>query len=561
MKRYLKADPWKIIEEGFNPDNNLLSESIFSLGNGYMGQRANFEEKYSGDTLQGSYMAGVYYPDKTIVGWWKIGYPEYYAKVLNSTNWIGIDVKIEGHELDLANCRVSNFIRSLDMKEGHLSRRFIAELADGKKIEVDTQRFLSMRRGELGVIRYSICPINFSGKVELTPYLDGDIINQDANYGEKFWEELVSETGEFEAYLQMKTKKLNFHISSYMRFHLEIVGQENDFQIEKSRKEKYVANKVSSRLNEGNKISLYKYVANCSSRYYHSEELIDYARRISKQAYYMGYKCLLEEQREYWKEKWRNSDIIIEGDTEAQQGIRFNIFQLNQTYTGEDASLNIGPKGFTGEKYGGSTYWDTEAYCLPFYLGTADNSVARNLLLYRYQHLEKAIENAEKLGFENSAALYPMVTMNGEESHNEWEITFEEIHRNGAIAYAIYNYVNYTGDKRYLGEYGLEVLLSISRFWAQRVNYSSEKNKYVILGVTGPNEYENNVNNNWYTNKIAVWTLEYTLEVIDYLKKENDDRLNELVAKLSLAKEELEKWQDIINNIYYPYNEEREIFL
>ena len=166
--------------------------------------------------------------------------------------------------------------------------------------------------------------------------------------------------------------------------------------------------------------------------------------------------------------------------------------------------LNIGPKGFTGEKYGGSTYWDTEAFGLPFYLNTTPSEVARNLLIYRYNHLEKAIENAAKLGFNKGAALYPMVTMNGEECHNEWEITFEEIHRNGAIAFAIKRYIDHTGDEDYLAEYGLEVLIAISRFWSQRVNFSEERQLYVILGVTGPNEYENNVNNNWYTNKMAV---------------------------------------------------------
>ena len=163
---------------------------------------------------------------------------------------------------------------------------------------------------------------------------------------------------------------------------------------------------------------------------------------------------------------------------------------------GKDSRLNIGPKGFTGEKYGGSTYWDTEAYCIPFYLATSDQKVSRNLLMYRYKQLDKAIENAEKLGFKNGAALYPMVTMNGEECHNEWEITFEEIHRNGAIAYGIYDYIRHTGDKEYLIDYGTEVLIAIARFWAQRVHFSERRGQYVMHGVTGPNEYENNVNNN-----------------------------------------------------------------
>jgi maltose phosphorylase len=208
------------------------------------------------------------------------------------------------------------------------------------------------------------------------------------------------------------------------------------------------------------------------------------------------------------------------------------------------------------------TYWDTEAYCLPFYLSTSEQKVARNLLVYRHNHLQKAIENAEKLGFSGGAALFPMVTMNGEECHNEWEITFEEIHRNGAIAYAIFDYIRYTGDAQYLEEYGLEVLTGISRFWAQRVNWSEEKNKYVILGVTGPNEYENNVNNNWYTNYLAKWCLSYTIKCFEDLKNTNHHKFREIVGKTQMDySSETEKWQHIIDNIYFPYDEQRQIIL
>jgi maltose phosphorylase len=275
-----------------------------------------------------------------------------------------------------------------------------------------------------------------------------------------------------------------------------------------------------------------------------------------------GFDKLFENHKNKWLKKWETSDIKIEDDVAAQQGIRFNIFQLNQTYTGGDERLNIGPKGFTGEKYGGVTYWDTEAYCLPFYLGTAPLEVSRNLLMYRYKHLQKAIENAEKLGFSGNAALYPMVTISGEECHNEWEITFEEIHRNGAIAYAIYNYVHYTGDKEYLAPYGFEVLLAISRFWSQRVNWSDEKQKFVLLGVTGPNEYENNVNNNFHTNYVAVWTLKYTLEVIDFLKKEFPFLFDELMKKWKFNElTETARWKEIIEKMYFPYDEENHLYL
>jgi len=184
------------------------------------------------------------------------------------------------------------------------------------------------------------------------------------------------------------------------------------------------------------------------------------------------------------------------------------------------------------------------------------------LCLYRYKQLDKAIENAGKLGFSDGAALYPMVTMNGEECHNEWEITFEEIHRNAAIAYGVFDYIRHTKDWAYLGEGGFEVLLGISRFWSQRVNWSQEKEAYVMLGVTGPNEYENNINNNWYTNRMASWTLEWTMEAYNWLIENAEDALNEIISKTALdTSAEFAKWKDIIAKMYYPKSEKLGIVL
>jgi maltose phosphorylase len=183
-----------------------------------MGQRANFEENYSDDSLQGSYMAGVYYPDKTRVGWWKNGYPEYFAKVLNSTNWIGIDIKINGETLDLAKAAVKNFTRILNMKEAYLERSFNAVLSNGNEVKVNAKRFLSAVYLEIGAIKYSITPVNFSGELIITPYLDGDVKNQDSNYDEKFWDEVQINASTDISSLVLKTKKLDFHICSAMKF-------------------------------------------------------------------------------------------------------------------------------------------------------------------------------------------------------------------------------------------------------------------------------------------------------------------------------------------------------
>ena len=562
MNKYLKYDEWCIIEEGFIPENTRASESLFSIGNGAMGQRANFEEKYSGSTLQGSYVAGVYYPDKTRVGWWKNGYPEYFAKVINSTNWIGIDVEIDGEPLDLATCTVDEFRRVLNMKEGYLERTAICEMPSGIKVAVSSKRFLSIVNPELGAIRYSIKPLTAKATIVVQPYLDADVSNEDSNYGEKFWDEVERKVSGNEGYIVTKTKKLDFHVGHAMRYNIYLNDDRQELKPTIVDKEKYVGSSVSVNANAGDELTVYKYAAVISSLNFERGTFPKVLQGLLDTATGKGFDLMLNEQAEAWADVWAHSDITIDGDVAAQQAIRFNIFQLSQTYTGKDERLNIGPKGFTGEKYGGSTYWDTEAYCLPFYMITHGQKVARQLLLYRYKQLGKAIENAEKLGFSDGAALFPMVTMNGEECHNEWEITFEEVHRNGAIAFAVYNYVRYTGDKAYLANFGLELIVAIARFWTQRVNFSNEKGKYVMLGVTGPNEYENNINNNWYTNYIACWCMEYAAEVAEYVKATDPEKYASLVSKINFKETgELGKWKEIRENMFFPVDENLGIFL
>ena len=530
---------WNIIIEGFNKADITKHESIFSLGNGAMGMRANFEEDYTGDTLQGSYIGGVYYPDKTRVGWWKNGYPEYFAKVLNAPSWIGLHIKINGELLDLNTClEVKNFRRQLNMKEGWYERSFTAMLPNQQEIQVKVLRFLSLRYDELGALRYEITPLTTDAAIEIESYLDSGIKNSDANWDERFWNTLEISSEDNFATILAETKKTGFKVHTFMQNQLFIDNKALNISPKENKKENYIGLQYELTAKKNQTFRIEKY-----GGYSRSNDYSTLAKSIAL------FDSLLEKQKEDWAAIWETSDIVIEGDEKAQQGIRFNIFQLNQTYSGKYAHLNIGPKGFTGEKYGGSTYWDTEAYCLPFYMATKGAEVARNLLMYRYNQLDKAIENAKKLGFTGGAALYPMVTMNGEECHNEWEITFEEIHRNGAIAFAIYNYTRYTSDESYLKDYGIEVLIAIARFWAQRVSFSAEKQKYVILGVTGPNEYENNINNNFYTNYLASWCLRYAAEQVITLQK------------AGITKEETQQWLHIAQNIYFPYSEKYGVYL
>ena len=538
MKRIFEVSPWTITTHELNPADKRLQESITSLGNEYMGMRGMFEETYTGDSLQGVYIGGVGFPDKTRVGWWKNGYPEYFGKSINALNFVKAEIRIDGDLIDLAKTPFDDFELSLDMKAGILHRSFIVK---GVKISVD--RFISVAKKELADLRWTFVSVDkATHQLELTSLIDADVMNEDSNYDEKFWDVLDKEADEESAFIMTRTIANPFGVPQFtvaarQRFvsDLPAVGSVND--------DKQVGNVFAGIVTE-TPVQIEKRVIVTTSRDYDTNDAVKAATDdLFADIASNTYNDLVIDHTTGWAKRWEKADVQIEGDEEAQQGIRFNLFHLFATYYGNDARLNIGPKGFTGEKYGGATYWDTEAFAIPVYLGVTDPAVVKSLLKYRYQQIEGAYHNAKQQGL--AGALYPMVTFDGIESHNEWEITFEEIHRNSTIAYAIYNYTHLTGDRSWLENEGSEVLIGIARFWADRVHYSARNDAYMIHGVTGPNEYENNINNNYYTNWMAKWVLSYALENIDAVAPE-------FQTKLNVTAEERKHWQDIVDKMYLP---------
>ncbi len=538
MKRIFEVSPWTITTHELNPADKRLQESITSLGNEYMGMRGMFEETYTGDSLQGVYIGGVWFPDKTRVGWWKNGYPEYFGKAINALNFVKAEIRIDGDLIDLAKTPFDDFELSLDMKAGILHRSFIVK---GVKISVD--RFISVAKKELADLRWTFVSVDkATHQLELTSLIDADVMNEDSNYDEKFWDVLDKEADEESAFIMTRTIANPFGVPQFtvaarQRFvsDLPAVGSVND--------DKQVGNVFAGIVTE-TPVQIEKRVIVTTSRDYDTNDAVKAATDdLFADIASNTYNDLVIDHTTGWAKRWEKADVQIEGDEEAQQGIRFNLFHLFATYYGNDARLNIGPKGFTGEKYGGATYWDTEAFAIPVYLGVTDPAVVKSLLKYRYQQIEGAYHNAKQQDL--AGALFPMVTFDGIESHNEWEITFEEIHRNSTIAYAIYNYTHLTGDRSWLENEGSEVLIGIARFWADRVHYSARNDAYMIHGVTGPNEYENNINNNYYTNWMAKWVLSYALENIDAVAPE-------FQTKLNVTAEERKHWQEIVDKMYLP---------
>ena len=536
-----EVHPWKVVERGFDPETVRLSESLTSTGNGYMGMRGNFEEDFSGNTHIGTYIGGVWFPDKTRVGWWKNGYPQYFGKSINAVRLMGLHVELDGEPLDLARCAFRDFYRELDMQTGVSLRTFTLVTPKGH-VQVRVERFVSLAQKELMAVSYSVTP-DYACQVSIRPYLDARVHNLDSNYNETFWEMLEEEETEDALGLLTKTKENpfgtpRFTVAAAMSCWSDGLELEN-----KRMDEGCVEATYLGLVDAGDTARVEKFVLCFTSRDEAEEMLMTVALKAAARAREIGYDEQRSNHIAAWKARWEGCDVEIYGDDRAQQGIRFNLFQLLSTYSGEDARLNIGPKGFTGEKYGGATYWDTEAYCFPVYMAIAGQDVARQLLLYRHMQLDGAYHNARMQGLKG--ALYPMVTFTGIECHNEWEITFEEIHRNGAIAHAIFNYVTYTGDEAYLLAEGLDVLCGIARFYTDRVHYCARKACYMIHGVTGPNEYENNVSNNWYTNRIAAWSIEY---FCDACSKASAERK----ALLNITESEIAHMRDVVARMYYP---------
>ena len=542
--------PWKVVETGLDKERMRLSESLTSTGNGYMGMRGNFEEDYTGDTHLGTYIGGVWFPDKTRVGWWKNGYPLYFGKVINAVRLNGIHVEVDGETLDLNTAQVEAFYRELDMQNGLFLRRFTVRTAGGS-VQVEAERFVSLAQKELLAVRYRLTP-DYDAHVVMRPYLDANVRNLDSNYEETFWDMLEEEETEDALALLTKTKENpfgtpRFAVSAAMSCWadgLEMAGRRLDSG--------YVETRYEGDVAAGEDVVMEKYALCFTSRDYDEKVLSTLSLKAAARARELGYGELRDAHTAAWHARWAGCDVTIQGDDAAQQGIRFNLFQLLSTYSGDDARLNIGPKGFTGEKYGGATYWDTEAYCLPVYMAIAGQDVAKQLLLYRWLQLDGAYHNARQQGLKG--ALYPMVTFTGVECHNEWEITFEEIHRNGAIAHAIFNYATYTGDMDYMLREGLDVLCGVARFYTDRVHFSNRHGKYMIHGVTGPNEYENNVNNNWYTNRIAAWSIGL---FVTQARRASQERRREL----AITEDELAHMVDVVEKMYYPEDAELGIFV
>ncbi|WP_339819948.1 glycosyl hydrolase family 65 protein [Paenibacillus sp. FSL R7-0216] len=553
--KYLQVDPWKVVEEGFDPGRNRVSESIFSLGNEYMGVRGYAEEGYSGDTLLGSYFNGLY-EESPVTAHYK-GIIKSLRFMVNAVDWLHTRITLDGETLDLAESKFSGFRRELDFRTGIYTRELVWHTAGGKDVLLTFERLVSMKVSHLGAQRITLTPLNFSGMVQVRTGLNLAVIHEDQQ--RYYWKQLkqgeasVSSGAGISGILGETVNTGNrlfsgFRVDTSDAVSNQLVQEEN-----------YIGRELILSLQQGKRSVLDKLVINVAEKdpATRSDDLWQRGIELATRHAQSGYDAVAAEQRAYWSQVWAESDIAIEGDPENQQGIRFCIFQLYQTYHGDNPGFNIGAKGLTGEAYRGLAFWDTESYCLPFYIFN-NPKAARSLLEFRYQSLPEALKRAKELDCEG--AFYPIATIDGTESCDLWQHSNLQLHVGTAVAYGLRHYVNITGDRAFLFEKGAEMLVQISRFYATRGQWGQQSGKYGYFGVMGPDEFQLMVNNNCYLNLMAKKLFEYTLEVLGTMRDEAFAAYDELAARLGLTGEEQEDWRNKAQHMKIPKDERTGIF-
>ena len=545
---YLICDPWRIIEDGWHKDRNMVSESVFSLGNEYMGVRGYAEEGVGAQSMRGSYFNGIYEEIDLEKSYKGIVTKTHF--MVNSVDWLYTEIRAGDETLDMAAAEISNFRRELDMRDGSLKRSFDWHTRAGTVIHLEFSRFLSMENPRCGFQKMTF---NASQAIELTVVI-ANSFNSGHGWNKKvYWDMEQREWLENGAAVQARTVRTGQQVFSGFSWKASEGAVHS-----RSEGKKSAGFEITLSLKANSEAWIEKSVYN-----YAVKERNSVASEVWKPAMAVlagglpSFDDALEQQRKYWAAFWENADIRIEGDSLNQQGIRFCVFQMHQTYHGYDPFNNIGAKGLTGEAYNGHAFWDTETYCLPFYL-FSNHQAARNLLEYRYATLEQAKERARMLDCRGSC--YPVATLNGEEACNLWQHASLQFQPSTGVAYGIAHYVKLSGDTDFLYGHGAEMLVEISRFLESRGGWNNDQTGFGFYAVMGPDEFHMMVNHNCYTNFMAKKTFEYTGQTLREMEKNAPEKYAALCAKTGLTDSERKTFARCAEKMIILYDETTKLY-
>lgn len=546
LDELLHVATWRVIENRFDPKQQHYIETIFTIGNGYLGTRGTFEEGYP-DHRQATLIHGI---------WDYV--PMVYTELANSFDWTAIDLWINGHPFRMDRGTVSDYTRYLDMRNGELHRRLRWAPPGGPAVDLHFTRFASLENPHAMAVRLEVVALDAPVEVRVRARLDGQVENE----GILHWHHWEQRGNHNTAYLYAETRRDEHAIIEAM--HLNQSGINADVRYADCPHSP--GGQVEATLEAGEKWVIDKLVAVYTTRdgvaldAAVTQEIDTLARE--------GYDQLCAKNESAWRAFWEKSDVIIEGDNEAQQAVRHALFQLRIAAPRDDERVSIGAKSLSGFGYRGHVFWDTEIFMLPFFIYTQPE-LARNLLMYRWHTLPGARRKAAAGGFEGAQFAWESAET-GDEVTPRWVLPpFEgerwpvgddrliriwcgeiEIHISADVAYAVYQYWRISGDDTFMRNYGAEIILETARFWECRVEPDAhEPGLFSISNVIGPDEYHDHVDNNAFTNRMVAWHMHCALEILSWLEHDAPQRAADLKSRLQLTPERLAHWREISGNM------------
>lgn len=533
---------WTLIEPQFDPEKLHSKETIFTIGNGYLGTRGSFEEGYP-NALPATLIHGVY-DDVPVV----------YTELANCPDWLSLVVIINGERFRLDRGEIIHYERQLDLQHGILSRSVRWCSPTGNTVDLRFERFASLADQQVLGLRCQITPVDFTGTIEVQSGINGYPQNQ----GYDHWERL--EQGKLEPGIWLQVRTRGSRIELAMAAKMTVFGVDTILQVTNT--PGYPTMTTNFMATAGQTVTIEKIVT-----VYTSQETEIPVQAAQDKLAESSYTLLLSKHQQAWETTWYHSDIEIGGNISAQLAVRYNLFQLFIAASPINDRVSVPAKTLSGFGYRGHIFWDTEIFILPFFTFTQP-AIARNLLTYRYHTLAGARRKATHGVYQGAMYAWESAAT-GDEVTPRWSMPNDpyaeevriwcrdrEIHISADIAYGVWQYWQATGDDLWLCDYGAEIILDTALFWMSRLEWNGQKERYEICGVIGADEYHEQVNNNAFTNRMAQWHLEKAVEVYDWLEQKFPDRAKELTERLKLTPKRRMSWQAMIAQIYIDGDEE-----
>ena len=528
---------WTISEDSFDPRGLRHQETIFTLGNGYLSTRGAFEEGYP-DDHRATFMHGVF--DAA---------PIIFTELANAPDWLPLTIHLNGDRFSMDTGTVESFHRALDLRTGVVTRTVRWRSPSDLRATLTFERFASLANEHLLLLRCTVTP-DFSGTVEFRAGLNGNMDNE----GLAHWRWRGQGRRDDVAYLRNQTRQSGIELVSAMS--LRGSAGRDLWDVENA--PTWVARVEAM---PGQTVTAEKIVAIYTSRDADPAALVDKAVNDVNQC--AGWSTAHQANASAWADEWARTDVVIEGDDEAQLAIRFNLFQMLIAAPRHDDRVNIGAKTLSGFGYRGHAFWDTDIFMLPLFTYTLPH-IAKNLLNYRYHTLPAARAKAKAKGFAGAQFAWESADT-GEEVTPTWVPHFAdktklvriwtgdiEIHISADIAYAAHQYWHLTRDDAWFIEKGAELVLDTAKFWAVRAEWNADTGCYEYNDVIGPDEYHDHVDNNAFTNRMAQWNLQTALDTLDWLQTHAPAKAEALSDKLQLDSQTLAHWRDVIEKMYLP---------